>query len=170
MKKYFNVILTLTFCIVLAKGSYAQELKTEYIMEMNLSLNPPVVVGSRVLYSWSEGTIIGEINGKILPVGAEFGTVMNATTYKLDVRAVIQTNDSAIIYITYSGYIFTDAETFKLLASGKGAEVNPSKYYYRSNPMFETTSPKYEWLNHIVAIGVGSFTKTGVSYKIYAIK
>jgi hypothetical protein len=83
---------------------------------------------------------------------------------------VIQTKDSATIYITYSGYLYTDAETFNLIASGKGADVNPSKYYFRTNPVFETTAAKYDLLNHTVAVGTGTLTKTGVNYKIYAIK
>jgi len=36
--------------------------------------------------------------------------------------------------------------------------------------MFETTSSKYDWLNHTVAVGIGTLTKTGVDYKIYAVK
>jgi hypothetical protein len=102
----------------------------------------------------------------------DFGTLLTPTTFKLDVRAVIQTEDSATIYVTYTGFIYTDEETFKLMASG-GAKLkvlSPDKYYFRINPIFETTSSKYDWLNHTVAIGVGTRTETGVSYKIYAIK
>ena len=29
-------------------------------------------------------------------------------------------------------------------------EVDPADYYFRINPLFETASPKYEWLNSIV--------------------
>ena len=56
------------------------------------------------------------------------------------------------------------------MASGNVKNLSPDKYYFRINPIFETTSPKYDWLNHTVAIGVGTRTETGVSYKIYAIK
>ncbi|MCW3089379.1 MAG: hypothetical protein JWP81_448, partial [Ferruginibacter sp.] len=69
---------------------------------------------------------------------------------------------------TYTGVIYADAETFKLMATGK--EVSPSKYYIRNTPVFETKSPKYDWLNHIVTVSVGTLTPTGVVYKVYAIK
>ena len=66
--------------------------------------------------------------------------------------------------------IIAKKETFKLMASGNVKNLSPDKYYFRINPIFETTSPKYDWLNHTVAIGVGTRTETGVNYKIYAIK
>jgi hypothetical protein len=37
----------------------------------------------------------------------------------------------------------------------KGEEVDPASYYFRMNPTFETSSPKYDWMNRIIAVGVG---------------
>ena len=167
MKKFIIAFLgsALTFT-----NSYAQDLKTEKIMELNYTLDPAVLAGSKVIYANKSGTATGKINGKILSIGGDFGTLLTPTTFRLDVRAVIQTEDSATIYITYTGFIYTDEETFKLMASGNVKNLSPDKYYFRINPIFETASPKYDWLNHTVAIGVGTRTETGVSYKIYAIK
>jgi hypothetical protein len=44
------------------------------------------------------------------------------------------------------------------------------KYYFRTNPVFQTSSKKYSWLNHTIAVGVGKMIKGGVAYRIYAIK
>jgi hypothetical protein len=170
MKKYFTIILTVTFCFVLTKGSYGQELKTEKIAEVNILIDPPTAAGTKIIYPIKGGTITGKINGKFLPIGADFGVLISPTTFKLDVREVIQTIDSATIYVTYTGYIYADAETFKLLVTGKAKDVSPDKYYFRVTPIFETTSPKYDWLNHTIAIGIGTVTETGVSYKVYAVK
>jgi hypothetical protein len=35
--------------------------------------------------------------------------------------------------------------------------------------MFETASEKYDWLNRIIAIGVGRRTRTQVGYRVYTI-
>jgi len=51
----------------------------------------------------------------------------------------------------------------------KGEAVDPSEYYFRTTPVFETASEKYGWLNRIVAVGIGRMTPTGVGYKVYAI-
>jgi hypothetical protein len=37
-------------------------------------------------------------------------------------------------------------------------------------PVFETSSKKYYWLNYLLAVGIGSFSKEGVSYEVFAIK
>ena len=170
MKKYFTIILTVTFCFVFFKGSYGQELKTEKIAEVNMTEDPPTEAGTKIIYPITGGSITGKINGKFLPIGADFGTLISPTTFKLDVRGIIQTVDSVTIYATFTGYIYSDAETFNLLSSDKAKEVNPDKYYFRVNTFFETTSPKYDWLNHTIAIGIGKVTENGVSYKIYAVK
>jgi Protein of unknown function (DUF3237) len=54
--------------------------------------------------------------------------------------------------------------------AGRAKEVSPDKYYFRLTPVYETTSPKYDSLNHTVAIGVGALTETGVRYKVFAVK
>ena len=169
MKK---TIIAFLGCALVFTNLFAQDLKTEKIMELNYVLDPAVLAGSKIIYANKSGTARGKINGKILSIGGDFGTLLTPTTFRLDVRAVIQTEDSATIYVTYTGFIYTDEETFKLMASGgaKLKNLSPDKYYFRINPIFETTSLKYDWLNHTVAIGVGTRTETGVSYKIYAIK
>ena len=51
----------------------------------------------------------------------------------------------------------------------KGEDVDPSEYYFRTTPVFETSSEKYGWLNRIVAVGVGKLGKNKVTYKVYKI-
>ena len=103
--------------------------------------------------------------------GGDWGLVLDSTTFKLDVRATIETDDGALIYMTYSGYIHADSKKFAALLGGKGNELSPSDYYFRTNPVFETSSPKYAWLNHTIAVGVGHIPSPGkVAYKVYAIK
>ena len=167
MKK---IIITFLGCVLTFTNSYGQDLKTEKIMELNYVLDRAVLAGTKIIYANKSGTATGKINGKVLSIGGDFGTLVAPATFKLDVRAVIQTEDSATIYVTYTGFIYADEATFKQMVSGDVKNLSPDKYYFRINPIFETTSSKYDWLNHTVAIGVGTRTETGVSYKIYAIK
>ena len=146
-------------------------LAAEEIFEITATLNPPVIAGPRILAMINGGTAKGKINGKVLPIGGEFGTFVSPDTFKIDVRAAIQTDDSAVIYITYQGYMHADPATLKLLFSPQGGTVDQSKYYWRTNPMFETVAPQYAWLNHTVGIGLGSYTPQGqVVYKIFGIQ
>jgi hypothetical protein len=50
-----------------------------------------------------------------------------------------------------------------------GEAVDPSEYYFRTTPVFETASERYSWLNLLLAVGIGQILPTGIAYKVYAI-
>lgn len=151
-------------------------LKSEFLFDLELNVSTPQVIsevlaGTRIIIPVEGGFVKGErINGKVLGGGADWGLNLDATTFKMDVRTTIETDDGALIYMAYSGYFHTDIEKFVFLNEGRAHELSPSDYYFRSNPVFETSSPKYAWLNHTVGIGIGYFPIAGkVVYGIYAI-
>jgi hypothetical protein len=175
MKKittFFFFLVTVCFSQIIS----AQELKSEILFDLEAELNPPQVVGpvltgTRIIFPAKSGFIKGEkLNGKILAGGGDWGLVVDSGTFKLDVRVTIETNDGALIYITYSGYVHTDAKKFAMILDGKWDQLSPSDYYFRTNPVFETSSPKYAWLNHTIAVGVGRFLPGKVAYRVFAIK
>ena len=114
MKKFFPIIMTVAICFFLFESSSGQELKSVKIAELNVLVAPPTAAGTKIIYPITGGTISGEINGKVLPIGGDFGMLISPTTFKLDIREVIQTTDSATIYITYNGYIHADPGFFLL--------------------------------------------------------
>ena len=66
------------------------------------------------------------------------------------------TDDDQRIYASYRGVIYTPA-------AGQGER------YWRTTPIFETDSKKYEWLNHVVAVGVSYTVPQRVAYRIFEI-
>ena len=50
-----------------------------------------------------------------------------------------------------------------------GEQVEPHEYYLRNTPYFETGAKRYDWLNRIVAIGVGQREPNAAIYEIYEI-
>jgi len=166
MKKLFSsfMICTLTYSI-----SYGLELKSEKIAELNIIIDTPTFSGTKITYPIKAGNVSRKITGTVLPIGADFGPLISPITFKPAVREVMRTTEHATIYATYTGYIYADAETFKLLVSGNAKVVNPYKYYSRTNPIFKTTSAKYDRLTHTAVIGIGPMTDTGVNFKGCAI-
>jgi hypothetical protein len=51
----------------------------------------------------------------------------------------------------------------------KGEAPDPSTYYFRMSPMFETSANKYDWLNRIISVGVGSRLADGPVYSVFEI-
>jgi len=51
----------------------------------------------------------------------------------------------------------------------RGEAVDPASYYFRINPLFETSAPKYDWINRIVAIGFGYRRADGPIYSVFEV-
>jgi hypothetical protein len=175
MKKF---IFSLFICVLFShQQTFAQELRSEFLFDLDIELNPPQVVGPvlkgiRLISPIRDGFVKSDkINGKIAACGGDWGLLIDSATFKVDTRATIQTDDGALIYMTYSGYSHASAKTAALIGAGKGGELSPADYYFRTSVSFETGDPRYAWLNHTVAVGVGSFPAAGkVAFRIYAIK
>ncbi len=125
--------------------------------------------GNRRIAYIKGGTIEGpKLKGEILPGGGDWVLVRPDGARRLDVRTTVRTDDGHLIYVSYRGIMHGPAEVMERLRQGE-RDMDPSEYYFRTTPVFETGSEKYGWLNRIVAVGVGRRTETGVSYTVYEI-
>lgn len=109
------------------------------------------------------------LNGRVRPGGGDWPAISTdgANSYQVNVRAVWETHDNALIYVRYYGFIDIPAE---LLAAGTQLhELNPADYYFRTAPTFRTGDERYGHLNKVLAVGVGRFTPTGLGYRIFRI-
>jgi hypothetical protein len=114
------------------------------------------------------GRFAGErLSGTILPGGADWQTERGDGAIALDARVVLQTDDGALIAMSYTGLRHGAPEVIERLTSG--AAVSPSEYYFRILPSFATSHPRYEWLNRSLAIGVGHRMPSGPIYDIHEI-
>ena len=95
------------------------------------------------------GTFDGErLRGKVLPGGGDWVTKMSDGTFELDLRATLETDDGALIYMTFTG-VRDDANR-----------------YFRTLPRFETAAPKYDFLNRLLAVGIGEIGPDGPLHTI----
>jgi Protein of unknown function (DUF3237) len=53
-----------------------------------------------------------------------------------------------------------------IAALGRGERVDPSAYYFRTTPRFETGHPKYAFLNRLLAVSTGDRRAEGPIYTI----
>lgn len=107
------------------------------------------------------------LRGQVLDGGSDWQTVREDGTWTMNVRVVLRTDDDELIGMTYGGVRHGPADV--LAAIGRGEEVDPSSYYFRTNPIFETASEKYAWLNRIIAIGTGHRFPDGPLYSIFEV-
>jgi hypothetical protein len=67
----------------------------------------------------------------------------------------------------YTGIRCGPTEVMARIAAGE--IVDASEYYHRSTPYFETSSPKYAWLNRIVSVGLGWRKADRAGYEVFEI-
>lgn len=152
------------------------ELRTEFLATLEAELKAPLLLGQtplgqRMIIDISGGRVSGpRLSGRVLPSGADWFLTGSDGCGRLDVRAAIELDDGAIAYATYTGRLSIPPELIADALNRETAEsVDPSKYYFRTAPTFETASAKYAWLNRIQAIGVGRLTRVGVEYSVYEV-
>jgi hypothetical protein len=49
-----------------------------------------------------------------------------------------------------------------------GDDIPREEYYFTITPYFETSAPRYAWLQQTVAIGIGALVRVGVFYQVFA--
>jgi Protein of unknown function (DUF3237) len=136
---------------------------------------PPIVDlgmtpnGQRRIATVSGGTFKGErMNGKVqASPGGDWILVRPDGATVLDVRLTLETDDKQLIFMTYRGLRHGPKEVIARLNAGEA--VDPSLYYFRSTPVFETASQKYDWLNRIISVGTGRREPSGPIYEVFEV-
>ena len=105
-----------------------------------------------------KGTVIGGIDQKVF----RSDCAMNP-----NVRLVLKTEDDALIFMYYTGVRHGTAAVMERIS--KGESVDPSEYYLRNTPYFETSASQYDWLNRIVSVGVGKRMPDHAAYDVFQI-
>jgi hypothetical protein len=114
------------------------------------------------------GTFEGDrLSGDVVSGGNDWQSVRTDSCTKLDVRLLLKTTDAALIVMTYQ--VLRHGPPAVMQALDRGENVDPASYYFRLSGLFETAAPKYDWLNRIIAIGVGDRRPDGPIYSIYEV-
>ena len=114
------------------------------------------------------GSFEGErLSGEVLDGGSDWQTVRNDGATTLNVRLVLKTKDDALIGMTYRGVRHGPPDVVARIE--KGEVVDPASYYFRINPLFETAAAKYDWINRVVAVGIGHRRADGPIYSIFEV-
>lgn len=149
------------------------ELRSEFLFTITVTVDQlhdfgDVPLGTRHIDMLGKGTFAGpRITGDVLPGGMDMKTIRADGAMNPNVRLILRTNDDALIFMHYTGVRHGAPEVMARIA--RGEVVPPSEYYLRNTPYFETSAPKYDWLNRIVAVGVGRRMPDHAAYDVFQI-
>lgn len=144
--------------------------KTRRLFVMRLSSRMKVIGPTpgyiRRVGAVSGGIFEGErLSGEVLDGGNDWQTVRSDSAVTLDVRLVLKTDDEAMIGMTYRGIRHGSPDV--LARIDRGETVDPATYYFRMTSFFETAARKYDWLNRLIAVGIGHRTAEGPIYSLF---
>lgn len=129
----------------------------------------PVPSGTRQVFDVTGGTVTGpRLTAKVLPSGGDWLLIGNDGVGRLDVRALVETEAGARIYVQYHGVLVLNEAVASALASG--GETQFGDTYFMTAPRFETGHPDYAWLNAIVAVGQGRLLPGAVQYRVFEVR
>ena len=127
-------------------------MRSRPLMTLRLSTAPTQNVGAgphgtRVTFPITGGSFEGErLRGKVLPGGDDWTVKRADGVIELDLRITLQTDDAALIHMTFEGMRDDEA---------------PGGRYFCTTPRFETAEPKYAFLNRLLAVGKGEIRADG---------
>lgn len=148
-------------------------LRTRPLFVMRLDVRKLQIVGAtpgpyRRVGAVPGGSFEGErLSGEVLDGGNDWQTVRTDGATTLDGRLVLKTRDDALIAMTYRGIRHGPPDVVARIE--KGEAVDPASYYFRINPLFETASASYDWLNRLLAIGTGHRRADGPIYSTFEV-
>lgn len=151
------------------------EYRMEHLFSCTVDLkNPPEIIGPtpdglRINFYIAGGAVTGQkISGRFLPVGADWAIMRTDGVGVLDIRATIETNDGALVYVAYQGVIDAGKDGYQQFLEGNTPPTLP----LRGAPRLMTSHPDYLWLNRLQCVNVGEadVANSTVAYDLYAIR
>jgi hypothetical protein len=131
-------------------------LEFEYLCDLKVDVGEivtmgPGPLGERRIVAILGGTFEGpQLRGTVLPGGNDWQIVRTDGVLDVDARYALRTDAGDAIRVVSQGYRHGPPEV--LAALGRGEDVSPDKYFFRSVLRFETGAPGLAWLNRTIAI------------------
>lgn len=127
-----------------------------------------VPLGTRAVGLIGGGHFEGpRLRGKVVPGGGDWTLLRSDGVLELDLRLTLETDDGALISMRSFGLRHGPAEVIAAIA--RGEVVDPSSYYFRTTPRFDTGHAKYAFLNRLIAVSSGDRRPDGPIYTVHEI-
>ena len=148
------------------------ELRWRPLFTFFIQIRKPYVVGKTPAVDRRIGDITGghfegeRLSGRIIS-GNDWQNVRSDGAWMIGVRALLETDDSALIGMCYQGLRHGPKDVLDAL--GRGEAVDPRAYYMRVTVTFETASERHGFLNNIIAVADGHRLAQGAIYNVFEI-
>jgi hypothetical protein len=122
-------------------------------------------MGTRLVAVVGGGSVKGDrLNGTVTGPGADWVLIGPDGYGRIDVRLQIETDDGAVLYVTYTGLLEMNEKIVTATLGDGSTEFEDQ--YFRTTPRLETGDERYAWVNTTIFVARGRITSTGVEYQV----
>jgi uncharacterized protein DUF3237 len=151
-----------------------QKLDSAHLITLTLAVDYAGIItigntnaGKRRIAPVSGGTFSGaRLRGTVLP-GADWYLTRPDGSLMIDVRLTLKLEEGILIYLAYEGLFKGEGDAMTRLSQGQS--LKDHEYRVRTVVKFECGARSLQWLNDVLAVGVGRSTAGGAIYEIYEI-
>lgn len=149
-------------------------LKHRHLLKLSLQVEAKdaSIIGStpkgyRTIVPVVSGRFEGErLSGRVLG-GTDWVLTQGPDAMEIDVRLTLETEDKACIYLTYQGRFRGVPGSLARLS--KGDVIPEGDFSLAMIARLECGDPRYDWLNHVIAVGTGSQSGFNPTYQIFEV-
>lgn len=145
-----------------------------FTMHLDVAYDRARIVGSvpagrRGIFPVDGGRFAGDrLRGTVLGDGADWVMWRSDAAMVIDVRLVLKTDDDALIAMQYVGLAYGRTAAARDAMARREA-VAYQDAFIRTTPRFETSDPRYAWLNRVIAVANGHRAQEGATYHVFEI-
>jgi hypothetical protein len=146
--------------------------KLTHFCDVEVTLSAPMEMGpgragQRRIIPITGGTVSGRVSGTVLNLGADWQTIFGDGSADIDTRYAFKTDDGALIEIVNKGVRHGPPDV--LAAIGRGEDVDPASYYFRTTARLETGDPRYDWINRTLFVGTAQRLASAVKLSLFEV-
>jgi hypothetical protein len=145
-----------------------------FIARIDVDVAAPIDLGTgdglhRRIVPILGGRVTGpELNGTVLPGGADFQVLRSATLTELEARYAIETDEGDRVYVENFGIRSGSAADIAKVVAGE--PVDPARIYFRSSPRMSAAGSRWGWLSSRVLVARGVRNPDSVGLDIFVVE
>jgi hypothetical protein len=152
------------------------KLELEYVFRIRIELGIRQKIGSipqgsiRGFVATAGGTVEGpRLNGRVIPYsGGDWALYRPDNTVQFSARYMLEADDGTQIYMQNTGCRHAPPEVAQKMEAL--IPVDPSEYYFRVTPTFETPVGRHDWLTRHLIIGTARREADHSIFHYYLVK
>lgn len=151
------------------------KLELEFIFQIRMELGIRQKIGmtpagfNRGFVAAAGGVVSGpRLNGQVVPnSGGDWAMYRSDNSVQFSARYMLEADDGTQIYMQNAGYRHASPEVAARMEALE--QVDPSEYYFRITPSFETPVGKHDWLTRTLIIGTAHRHAEHSVFSYYAV-